>query len=153
MRAVVQRVSGASVTVDTVTVGSIERGLLVYLGVAEHDTSDDVAYLVRKITRMRLFTDEQGKMNRSLDEVGSQMLVVSQFTLCADLSKGNRPSFNPAAAPQKAQALYEQFVEAVREGGFYVATGEFGASMRVTYTNEGPVTIMVDSPTTMKQNT
>jgi D-tyrosyl-tRNA(Tyr) deacylase len=152
MRAVVQRVTGASVTVDSVTIGSIERGLLVYLGVEDRDTAADVSYMVRKITRMRLFTDEQGKMNRALHEVGSQMLVVSQFTLCADLSKGNRPSFNPAAPPKQAQALYNQFVQQSREAGFDVATGEFGASMRVAYTNEGPVTIIVDSPPDVKQN-
>lgn len=146
MRAVVQRVTEASVTVSGTCVGSIEHGLLVYLGVEARDTVDDLTYMVKKIPQLRLFMDDQEKMNLSLRQVDGHMLVVSQFTLCADLKKGNRPSFNPAAEPKRAQFFYEEFVRLVREQGYTVATGEFGASMRVRYVNEGPVTIIVDSP-------
>ncbi len=152
MRAVVQRVSEASVTVSDGIVGRIDRGLLVYLGVESSDTDADLQYMLRKIPQLRLFTDEQGKMNLSVDQFGGQLLVVSQFTLCADLRKGNRPSFNPAAPPELAEALYESFVEQLRAQGYTVQTGRFGASMKVQYVNEGPVTIVVDSPDRMKQN-
>lgn len=150
MRAVVQRVTGASVTVAGKKVGSIDLGLLVYLGVQQDDSEADLEYLVRKIPQLRIFTDEQGKMNRSVGQVDGQMLVVSQFTLCADLNKGNRPSFNPAADPETALATYEKFVQAVREQGYTVETGEFGASMRVAYTNEGPVTLIIDTREILK---
>ena len=152
MRAVVQRVSEASVTTAGKTVGAIDRGLLVYLGVEQRDTEADLAYMVRKIVQMRLFTDDQGKMNLNVKQVGGAFLVVSQFTLCADLKKGNRPSFNNAAEPEKGRALYERFNSLVRAQGYDVQTGEFGASMRVSYVNEGPVTIIVDSPVSVKQN-
>ncbi len=152
MRAVVQRVSEASVTVSDTVVGSIDCGLLVYFGVEAEDTETDLQYMIRKIPQLRLFTDDNGKMNLSVKQIGGKLLVVSQFTLCADLSKGNRPSFNPAALPEKAEALYDQFVRHLREEGFMVETGRFGASMRVRYVNEGPVTILVDSPYRMKQN-
>lgn len=152
MRAVVQRVSEASVTVSDAVVGSIDRGLLVYLGVAMDDTDADLQYMTRKISQLRLFTDDQGKMNLSVKQIHGKLLVVSQFTLCADLQKGNRPSFNPAAPPRKAEALYDQFVRNLRDEGFTVETGAFGAIMQVRYVNEGPVTIVVDSPDRMKQN-
>lgn len=151
MRAVIQRVTEASVTVDGSLVGSIDRGLLVYLGVQKGDTEVDLAYLANKIPRMRLFTDDDGKMNLSVSDLGYSMLVVSQFTLCADLRKGNRPSFDPAAEPAVARQMYELFVEKVRSQGLEVATGEFGASMRVAYTNEGPITLVLDSLGNLKQ--
>ncbi|PKL29520.1 MAG: D-tyrosyl-tRNA(Tyr) deacylase [Spirochaetae bacterium HGW-Spirochaetae-2] len=151
MRAVIQRVTEASVTVDGSLVGSIDRGLLVYLGVQKGDTEVDLAYLAKKIPRMRLFTDDDGKMNLSVSDLGYSMLVVSQFTLCADLRKGNRPSFDPAAEPAVARQMYELFVEKVRSQGLEVATGEFGASMRVAYTNEGPITLVLDSLGNLKQ--
>ncbi len=151
MRAVIQRVTEASVTVGGTTVGRIDRGLLVYLGVRKGDTEIDLEYLANKIPRMRLFTDNDGKMNLSVSDLGYAVLVVSQFTLCADLRKGNRPSFDPAADPAVARQMYELFVEKVRLQGLEVATGEFGASMRVAYTNEGPVTLVLDSPGKLKQ--
>jgi D-tyrosyl-tRNA(Tyr) deacylase len=151
MRAVLQRVTEASVTVDGTTVGRIDRGLLVYLGVQKGDTEIDLEYLANKIPRMRLFTDNDGKMNLSVSDLGYAVLVVSQFTLCADLRKGNRPSFDPAAEPAVARQMYELFVEKVRAQGLDVATGEFGASMRVSYTNEGPITLVLDSPGKLKQ--
>lgn len=146
MKSVLQRVTGASVVVDGETVGSIEHGLLVYLGIERTDTDADIEYLAAKIPRMRLFEDDQGKINRSVTDVGGSVLVVSQFTLCADLRKGNRPSFDPAASPDMAKAMYAAFVSKLESQGLRVATGVFGASMKVTYTNEGPVTILLDSP-------
>lgn len=145
MRAVIQRVTDASVRVDGQLIGSIDRGLLVYLGVYQGDSEKEVDYLVHKIINMRLFTDENGKMNLALKEIEGKLLVVSQFTLCADLSKGHRPSFNPAAEPSSAQNLYTLFVQKARSKGFEVETGSFGSKMKVSYTNEGPVTIVVDS--------
>lgn len=145
MRAVLQRVSGASVTVDGTVVGAIDRGLLVYLGVEKDDGEKELAYMAAKVPAMRLFTDGQGKMNLSVRDVGGKLLVVSQFTLCADVRKGNRPSFDPAADPIVARRYYERFVDLLEQQGLEVATGSFGASMRVSYVNEGPVTIIVDS--------
>lgn len=150
MRTVLQRVLQAKVTVDGHTVGSIGKGLLVYVGVERNDTASDVTYLSYKVPRMRLFHDEEGKMNRSLLQVQGSLLVISQFTLCADLGKGNRPSFDPAAAPDVAQALYLRFVEELRSQGIMVETGEFGAAMHVFSINEGPVTIILDSSKSMK---
>jgi len=146
MKSVVQRVSHASVSVGERLVGSISYGLLVYLGVEQGDTDQDLEYLVNKIPRIRLFQDDNGKMNLSLADIKAEILVVSQFTLCADMRKGNRPSFDPAAKPDVANAMYLRFVDSLRAQGFTVATGEFGASMRVSYTNEGPVTFLVESP-------
>lgn len=146
MRSVIQRVINASVTVDGELIGSIEQGLLIYLGVEQGDTSADVHYLAQKILKMRLFEDSQQKMNLSVLDKNYAILVVSQFTLCADLNKGNRPSFNPAAAPELAQKLYEEFVSFLRAEEVEVATGAFGAKMAVRYTNDGPVTILLDSP-------
>jgi D-tyrosyl-tRNA(Tyr) deacylase len=152
MKAVVQRVSSASVIVSGKTVGSIDKGLLVYLGVEREDTEADLDYMVRKIPNIRMFTDGEGKMNLSVGDVGGQLLVVSQFTLCADMRKGNRPSFNPAAEPKMAETMYLRFVEKVRNKGYVVETGEFGASMKVGYVNEGPVTLIIDTRENMKQN-
>lgn len=145
MRAVVQRVSSARVMVDGEVVGQIGRGLCVLLGVAEDDTSDDVVYTANKIIGLRIFEDAEGKMNRSLAEVGGAMLVVSQFTLFGDCRKGRRPSFISAAGPEQGNALYETFVEEVRRQGVVVATGRFRAMMDVSLVNQGPVTLLVDS--------
>ncbi|MFA5467858.1 MAG: D-aminoacyl-tRNA deacylase [Sphaerochaetaceae bacterium] len=145
MRAVVQRVSNATVTVGSQLVGQIDWGLLIYLGVYRDDESRDVAILANKIPKLRIFEDAEGKMNKAVASQGSQVLVISQFTLCADLNKGNRPSFNPAAPPEKANALYEEFVAMLRAKDLFVATGAFGKVMQVNYTNEGPVTLVVES--------
>ncbi len=145
MRAVVQRVSRASVTVENEVVGAIERGFLVLLGVGEDDTQDDVIYLAGKISGLRVFEDDAGKMNRSLDDVGGKMLVVSQFTLLGDCRKGRRPSFIKAAAPEKADELYRSFVAEVRGQGIEVETGRFQQHMDVELINDGPVTLLLDS--------
>ncbi|EPA0804279.1 D-aminoacyl-tRNA deacylase [Enterococcus hirae] len=145
MRAVVQRVSKASVTIDQQEVGKIDQGLAILLGIHEKDTQDDVDYLVKKIAQMRIFEDEQGKMNRSVEDAEGQILSVSQFTLFADTKKGNRPSFISAARPETAIPLYEAFNEGIRNRGITVATGQFGADMAVSLINDGPVTIIIDS--------
>ena len=145
MRAVVQRVSKASVTIAQQEVGTIDQGLVILLGIHEKDTQDDVDYLVKKIAQMRIFEDEQGKMNRSVEDVEGQILSVSQFTLFADTKKGNRPSFISAARPETAIPLYEAFNEGIRNRGITVATGQFGADMAVSLINDGPVTIIIDS--------
>ena len=145
MRAVVQRVSEARVRVAGETVGEIGRGLLVLLGVAEEDGQDDVIHLAQKIAGLRIFEDDDGKMNRSLAEAGGGMLVVSQFTLLGDCRKGRRPSFIKAARPEKACALYESFVAEARGQGVEVATGRFQEHMDVELTNDGPVTLILDS--------
>jgi D-tyrosyl-tRNA(Tyr) deacylase len=148
MRAVVQRVSQARVEAEGRTVGEIAVGLFVLLGVARDDTERDAAYLAEKIANLRVFEDEQGKMNRSLIEVGGAMLVVSQFTLYGDVRRGRRPSYTDAAEPEKANVLYQYFVEQVRKQNIRVETGIFQAMMRVFLINEGPVTILLDSKKT-----
>ncbi len=145
MRAVVQRVREARVEVNGVVTGSIGRGLLVLLGVAREDTPRDADYLAEKIAGLRIFPDEEGKMNRSVRDVGGALLVVSQFTLYGDTRKGRRPSFDRAAPPEQARALYERFVQALRAGGLPVETGVFQAMMQVHLINDGPVTIICDS--------
>jgi D-tyrosyl-tRNA(Tyr) deacylase len=145
MRAVVQRVSRASVTVDGVVVGAIERGLLVLLGVGHDDSAADVDYLVEKIVGLRIFEDDAGKMNLALADVGGSLLVVSQFTLCGDCRKGKRPSFTDAAPPEKAVPLYEAFVAKAMAMGIPTATGKFREHMYVELVNDGPVTMLVDS--------
>lgn len=146
MRAVVQRVSSARVRVGDRLVGEIGAGLLVLVGVARGDSRTDVEHLAGKIRDMRIFDGEDGKPNdRSVLQAGGSILVVSQFTLCADLRKGRRPSFDDAAAPEDARLLYEDLVRELRTAPIHVATGEFQASMRVELVNEGPVTILVDS--------
>lgn len=148
MRAVVQRVSHAKVTVDDRTTGKIGRGLLVLLGVAERDTEQDADYLVDKVLNLRIFEDNDQKMNLSLLDVRGELLVVSQFTLYGDTRRGRRPSFINAAAPEKANELYEYFVAKSRELVSKVATGEFQAMMDVELVNDGPVTIILDSEKT-----
>jgi D-tyrosyl-tRNA(Tyr) deacylase len=145
VRACVQRVTQANVIVDGQVVGEIGRGLLVLLGVTQDDTPRDVEYLAEKITGLRIFGDDEGKMNRSLLDVGGAMLVVSQFTLLGDCRKGRRPSFIAAAPPELAEQLYEQFVAAVERLGARVATGRFRAHMDVGLVNDGPVTLLLDS--------
>jgi D-tyrosyl-tRNA(Tyr) deacylase len=145
MRAVVQRVSRASVTVAGEVTGAIERGLLVLLGVAPGDTAAQAQWLADKIVGLRIFNDDDGKMNRSLLDVGGSVLVVSQFTLYGDCSKGRRPSFISAAPPEIAVPLYEAFINAVRAHGVATATGRFGAMMQVELVNNGPVTLLIDA--------
>ena len=145
MRAVVQRVSSASVTVAGEVVGAIGPGLLVLLGVREDDTQADVIYTANKVIGLRIFEDDAGKMNRSLAESGGAMLVVSQFTLYGDCRQGRRPSFIAAARPEAANALYESFCAEVRGQGLRVETGRFQQHMDVALVNDGPVTLLVDS--------
>lgn len=146
MRAVVQRVTRSHVSVAEEMVAGIGRGLLVLLGVAKGDTHKDAKYLAEKIARLRIFEDEQGKMNRSLLEAGGSMMVVSQFTLLGDCRKGRRPSFIKAARPDEADRLYELFVGLVRDMGIDVKTGRFQTRMAVSLVNDGPVTIIIESP-------
>ncbi len=145
MRAVVQRVSRAQVTVDGEIVGEIGRGLLVLLGIAATDAESDADYLADKIAGLRIFEDDHEKMNLAVAEVGGAILVISQFTLYGDVRRGRRPSFDAAAPPQQARLLYEYFVERVRALGFHCETGRFQATMQVELVNEGPVTILLDS--------
>ncbi len=146
MRLVAQRVSRASVTIDGQIVSSIERGLLVLVGVCDEDTSDDVEYLAAKLSKLRIFNDDQGVMNLDVMEVGGEILVVSQFTLFASTKKGNRPSYIRAAKGDFAKELYEQFACRVSElVGCPLKTGHFGADMKVELLNDGPVTILMDS--------
>jgi len=143
MRAVVQRVSRASVSVDGEAVGEIDHGLLVLLGVAEGDTEAEAAWLAHKVANLRIFADTEGRMNLSVKATGGKVLVVSQFTLCANTRKGFRPSFVPAAAPDVAEPLVEHFIAAVRSERVEVETGVFGAHMQVALVNDGPVTILL----------
>lgn len=145
MKAVIQRVSQASVSVNGETVGHIGQGLLVLLGVHVADTESDADYLIRKISHLRIFEDEQGKMNRTLQEANGSILSVSQFTLYAETKKGNRPSFIQAARPQEAKYFYEYVNAAWQRQGISVATGIFGSEMAVSLTNQGPVTIVLDT--------
>ena len=145
MRAVIQRVKQSLVTVENQTVGKIGNGLLVFLGVAKQDGDRDADYLADKIANLRIFEDENGKMNRSLLETSGEMLVVSQFTLLGDCRKGRRPSFINAAGPNQANALYERFVSLVRQKGISVQTGQFQTMMAVSLINDGPVTLILES--------
>ena len=145
MRAVVQRVARANVSVAGQSTGAIDRGFVVLLGVATGDTQEDALYLAQKIAGLRVFEDELGKMNRGLAEVGGKMLVVSQFTLLGDCRKGRRPSFDKAAPPEIARELYEAFMTAVGNLGIETATGRFQEHMLVELANDGPVTLLLDS--------
>ena len=145
MRAVVQRVRRAAVTVDGQVVGAIGSGLLVLLGVGRDDAEGDAAYVAGKIHDLRLFADAEGRMNRSVAEVGGAVLVVSQFTLLGDCRRGRRPSYGAAAPPDRARALYEALVARLRSAGLPVRTGEFQALMDVELVNDGPVTVLLDS--------
>jgi D-tyrosyl-tRNA(Tyr) deacylase len=145
MRLVLQRVTKASVNVQDSTVGAIRTGLVVLLGVSKSDTAADADYLLDKLLGLRIFPDEAGKMNRNIQEAGGALLIVSQFTLYADCRKGRRPSFDQAAPPEQAQALYNYFVESAKRGPVPVQTGVFQAMMEVHIVNHGPVTIAIDS--------
>ncbi len=146
MRTVIQRVTQASVTIDNETVGCIGRGMMILLGIAPEDTRADADWLIGKISRLRIFDDANGVMNLSVQDIGGEALVVSQFTLMASYRKGNRPSYIRAACPDTAIPLYEYFVQQLRQTlGRDVPTGRFGADMKVSLTNDGPVTIVMDS--------
>lgn len=145
MRAVVQRIKNGTVAIKGRIKGQIAKGLLVYLGVGKSDDYKDVHYLVDKVINLRIFEDKEGKMNISLKQIGGQILVISQFTLYGDVRKGRRPSYSNAAVPITAEKLYKQFILELQKQGFVVASGEFGAMMDVSYTNYGPVTILLDS--------
>ena len=147
MRVVLQRVAHASVTVEEKVIGKIQRGFLLLVGVTHDDAMEDMEYLVRKIVQMRIFEDEEGKLNRSIQDIGGEILSVSQFTLYADTKKGNRPSFSKAAPGDVALEMFEQFNGLLRESGIPVETGQFGADMKVELLNDGPVTILLDSKT------
>jgi D-tyrosyl-tRNA(Tyr) deacylase len=145
MKAVVQRVRDASVSVDGNVIGSIDHGLLIYLGVVDSDDERICARMAEKISKLRIFRDSDDKMNLSVADIGGQILVVSQFTLYANLKKGNRPSFDGAGKPEHANRLYELFMKELTAMGFTVRHGQFGAHMHVCYENDGPVTLVVDS--------
>lgn len=145
MRVVIQRSKKASVSIENKVVGEINNGFVLLVGIEDADTEEDVDYLVRKISKLRVFEDEEGKMNLSLADVQGEILSISQFTLHANTKKGNRPSFIDAARPDKAVPLYEHFNQELKNTGFTVATGEFGADMQVALVNDGPVTILIDS--------
>lgn len=152
MKAVIQRVSEACVRVDGETVGAIQQGFLVLLGVMDGDTEKEADVLASKTALLRVFEDENGKMNRSVLDMDGEVLVVSQFTLCADVKKGNRPSFTPSAAPAEADRLYEYFMQKLKEQGVRkVEHGVFGADMKVSLLNDGPVTILFDTDTWCKK--
>jgi len=144
MRALIQRVSSAAVAVNGETVGAIERGLLVLVCAMQGDTDEKADWLARKVAKLRIFPDDAGRMNRSLLDIGGAALVISQFTLAAD-TKGNRPGFSTAAAPEDGRRLYERFSATLRAEGMEVANGVFGADMKVSLTNDGPVTIWLDT--------
>ena len=146
MRACIQRVSRAFVRVNEQITGHIKHGMLVLLGIAEGDTERDVRYLADKLVELRIFEDHDGKMNRSVKQAGGQMLVISQFTLLGDCRKGRRPSFVKAAPPEQAEILYERFLAAIASHGIHVECGVFRAHMEVELVNDGPVTLVVESP-------
>ncbi|MGC8461707.1 MAG: D-aminoacyl-tRNA deacylase [Candidatus Dormibacteria bacterium] len=143
MRAVIQRVKHASVSVENKTIGTIDAGLLILLGIGHDDTSETASHLASRIVTLRIFPDDEGKMNRSLLDCGREALVISQFTLFADTHKGHRPSFLHAARPEHSIPLYEEFVRALSARGVHTATGSFGAHMEVSLINDGPVTIVL----------
>jgi len=146
MRAVIQRVANASVNVDGETVGAIDNGLLILLGIEDADNQEDIEWLTRKISKLRIFDDEEGQMNHSVQDVDGGLLVVSQFTLHSSTKKGNRPSFIQAARPETAEPLYEKFVKYLEVvATCKVSTGTFGAMMQVSLVNDGPVTIIIDT--------
>lgn len=145
MKAVIQRVKYAAVRTEGSIIGKCNSGFMILLGVGQEDTQKDVEVLVNKIVKLRVFEDEAGKMNLSIQDVGGEMLIISQFTLYADCRKGNRPSFINAAPPAVSKPLYEKFVEMVKNAGIHTECGEFGADMKVELLNDGPVTIILDS--------
>ena len=145
MRVVVQKVTEAAVLVGGEIIGEIGKGFMLLVGIGKEDAQEDVCYIARKVANLRVFEDEEGKMNRSLKDVGGDILSISQLTLFADTKKGNRPSFNNAATPETGDELYQEFNERLRAEGFSVASGKFGAHIAVSLVNDGPVTIIIDS--------
>ena len=145
MKLVIQKCGPSSVTVDGTIIGQINHGFVILVGVGDQDGPEDIDYCVRKVAKMRIFEDDQGKTNLSLADVGGSILSISQFTLLADTKKGNRPSFVHAAAPDVAEDYYQQFNEALRQEGYHVETGQFGADMTLNLENQGPMTIVLDS--------
>jgi D-tyrosyl-tRNA(Tyr) deacylase len=145
MRVVIQRVSEASVTINNAIEGKINTGFMILLGIGHEDTNEDIEWLTQKITNLRVFSDEEGKMNLSILDIKGEILLISQFTLFASTKKGNRPSFIQSAKPEIAIPLYEKFIESLKDFGISVSTGIFGADMKVSLTNDGPVTIIIDS--------
>ncbi|GEK90877.1 D-aminoacyl-tRNA deacylase [Alkalibacterium kapii] len=145
MRAVIQRAKNAKVRVDKKVVGEISGGLVVFVGIEDDDTEDDVAYLVKKISKLRIFEDDENKMNLSVQDIGGEILSISQFTLHADTRKGNRPSFTGAAKPDYARNIYQEFNKRLTSKGINVETGQFGEHMEIDFINDGPVTILIDS--------
>ena len=151
MRVIIQRTKQASVSIEESTVGEITHGFVLLVGIEEEDQQEDIDYLVRKISKMRIFEDTQGKMNLSIEDVGGEILSISQFTLHADTKKGNRPSFIKAAKPDIAIPIYDAFNNQLRASGITVQTGTFGADMQVSLVNDGPVTIIIDSKQRLKK--
>ncbi len=145
MKALIQRVSEARVDIEGNTVAKIGNGMLVFLGIEKSDTENDIKYIVKKVSNLRIFEDAQEKMNFSVQDIKGELLVVSQFTLSADCKKGNRPSFDSAEEPVRAKDMYMKFIDRLIENSLKVATGDFGANMQVHLINDGPVTIMLDS--------
>ena len=146
MRVVAQRVSKAQVSIEGNVVGKIDKGLLIFLGITHRDNEKDAKWLVNKISGLRIFSDEDGKMNKSIEDIEGEILLISQFTLYGDARKGRRPSFIDAAKPDIAVPLYNKFIELIREKNLKVSTGEFGADMKVELLNDGPVTMIIESP-------
>ena len=144
MRALIQRVTSASVKADGEIVGKIGKGFLIFLGVYEEDTEEKIEKLTKKIVNLRIFNDENDKMNLSIKDIKGEILLISQFTLCADIRKGNRPSFIMAKEPKDANVIYEKTIESIRNEGIIVEKGIFGADMKVELLNDGPVTILLD---------
>ena len=145
MRVVIQRVSEASVTINDAIEGKINTGFMILLGIGHEDSNEDIEWLTQKITNLRVFSDEEGKMNLSILDIKGEILLISQFTLFASIKKGNRPSFIQSAKPEIAIPLYEKFIESLKDFGISVSTGIFSADMKVSLTNDGPVTIIIDS--------
>ena len=145
MRAIIQRVLNSSVEIDGKIAGKSGKGMLILLGVGKEDTVDDINKLVNKLTKLRIFDDEDGKINKSITDVNGEILIVSQFTLYWSCKKGTRPSFDNAMPPKEAEEMYEQFVTAMKETGIHCETGEFGADMKVSLVNDGPVTVYLDT--------
>jgi D-tyrosyl-tRNA(Tyr) deacylase len=145
MRVVIQRVSEASVTIESEITGQINKGLMILVGICPEDNLQDIQWLTQKIANLRVFGDEDGKMNLSITDIKGEILLISQFTLYASTKKGNRPSFIQSAKPEIAIPLYEQFINSLKETGIPIQTGKFGADMKISLTNDGPVTIIIDS--------
>ncbi len=145
MRAVIQRVLNSSVEIDEKVAGKSGKGMLILLGVGKEDTAEDINKLVNKLIKLRIFDDEDGKINKSITDINGEILIVSQFTLYWSCKKGTRPSFDNAMPPKEAEEMYEQFVKTMRETGIHCETGEFGADMKVSLVNDGPVTVYLDT--------